>query len=263
MLYYDRFHFPKLELPSWSCLEGGKGARRGDNGKFYLPPGSKPTAKMGVMGDDKDPNKPALEPTGVKAKREKSDIDSSVLPALGESLGKGGSGEVYLTDRGTVLKRSLQGSLDKEEIKVAKRMGELGISPSIYSDSKNMEMENLVAKGGRSLDNLGRSLNRAEFDDLVSKVDKMHRAGVYHRDLHSGNIFVMPNNEVRIIDFGMGGMEKGIKTDDFRIVADYRAIQTHAKRGGHPIPKRISSAIEKEIASNDFDIAEFLGDDLF
>jgi hypothetical protein len=72
MNYDDRFDFPKFELPSWSCLESGKGAKRGANGKFYLPPGSKPTAKMGVMGDDEDPNKPALEPTGVKAKGEKA-----------------------------------------------------------------------------------------------------------------------------------------------------------------------------------------------
>jgi len=69
MNYDDRFDFPKFELPSWSCLEGGKGARRGANGKFYLPPGSKATARMGVMGDDKDPNKPALEPLGAKAKQ--------------------------------------------------------------------------------------------------------------------------------------------------------------------------------------------------
>jgi tRNA A-37 threonylcarbamoyl transferase component Bud32 len=227
-------------------------------GKMWLPAGSKPTAKMGVL--DADGN-PSIQPLGEKAAKPegKSGIDSSILPALGERVGKGGNGEVYLTDRGTVLKRSLQGSLDKTEIEVAKKMGELGISPSVYySDSKNMEMENLVAKGGRSLDNLGRSLNRAEFDDLLSKVDKMHREGVYHRDLHSGNIFVMPNNEIRIIDFGMGGMEKGIQTDDFRIVADYRAIQTHAKRGGHPVPKRISSAIEKEKEADGFDIEEFI-----
>jgi len=223
----------------------------------YLSYGSSPTAKMGVL--DKDGN-PGIQPLGEKAAKPegKSDIDSRVLPSLGERLGKGGGGEAYLTDRGTVLKKSLKGSLDKNEIEVTRKMGELGISPSVYySDSKNIEMENLVAKGGRSLDNLGRSLNRAEFDDLLSKVDKMHREGVYHRDLHSGNIFVMPNNEIRIIDFGMAGMEKGIKTDDPRIIADYRDIQTHAKRGGHPLPKRISSAIEKE-ESTGFDVDAFV-----
>jgi hypothetical protein len=69
-IYDDRFDILKVLYPSWSSLEGGKGAKRGANGKFYLPPGSKPTAKMGVMGDDKDPNNPALEPTGLKAKKE-------------------------------------------------------------------------------------------------------------------------------------------------------------------------------------------------
>ncbi|MFZ9740084.1 MAG: hypothetical protein ACO3EZ_19030, partial [Prochlorotrichaceae cyanobacterium] len=71
MNYDDRFDFPKFELPSWSCLEGGKGAKRGADGKFYLPAGSSPTAKMGVMGDDGDPNKPAVQPLGAKAKGEK------------------------------------------------------------------------------------------------------------------------------------------------------------------------------------------------
>ena len=242
MNYDDRFDIVKVLYPSWSCLEGGKGARRGDNGKFYLPPGSKPTARMGVMGDDEDPNKPALEPTGVKAKND--DIDSSVLPSLGEKLGEGANGDVYLTGRGTLLKMAREGSLSDQEREVSKKMGEIGVGPSVYySDSKNMEMENLVTKGGKSLDNLGRPLNRAEFDDLVSKVDKMHSEGVYHRDLHHGNIIVMPNNQVKIIDFGLGGIEKGLTTDDYRVIADYSALYLHAIQGKHPIPEKISALL--------------------
>lgn len=68
MIHDNRFEFSRFDFPCWSELMGGKGARRGANGKFYLPPGSAPTAKMGVMGSSGDPDNPAKEPLGKVAK---------------------------------------------------------------------------------------------------------------------------------------------------------------------------------------------------
>ena len=64
----NRFEFAKFDLPCCLELMGGKGAKRGANGKFYKPAGSTPTAKMGVMGKDNDPDNPAQEPLGRDAK---------------------------------------------------------------------------------------------------------------------------------------------------------------------------------------------------
>jgi len=63
-IYDDRFEILKILYPSWSTLEGGKGAKKGRDGKFYLPAGSNATKRMGVMGDDGDPNNPELKPGG-------------------------------------------------------------------------------------------------------------------------------------------------------------------------------------------------------
>lgn len=44
---------------------------------------------------------------------------------------------------------------------------------------------------------------RAVSDNLLKEVQRMHRAGIAHNDLHPGNILVTPNNKVAIIDFGL------------------------------------------------------------
>lgn len=40
-------------------------------------------------------------------------------------------------------------------------------------------------------------------DNLLNEMQRMHRAGIVHNDLHPGNILVAPNNRVAIIDFGL------------------------------------------------------------
>lgn len=40
------------------------------------------------------------------------------------------------------------------------------------------------------------------FENLRKYVDAMHERGIYHRDLHKGNVLVGPNNTPYIIDFG-------------------------------------------------------------
>ena len=53
------------------------------------------------------------------------------------------------------------------------------------------------------LKNGDRSRFRNISDDLFKSLHKMHQAGIAHRDMHSGNILVTPDNRAHIIDFGL------------------------------------------------------------
>ena len=48
-------------------------------------------------------------------------------------------------------------------------------------------------------------------DSLDSEVSKMHKAGLYHRDLHFGNVMIDEDSLAVIIDFGTATM--GIGSD--------------------------------------------------
>jgi len=63
--------------------------------------------------------------------------------------------------------------------------------------------------------------NEIELDEIPEKIniliDKIHKLGIFHGDLHSNNILIDPSNmEVRIIDFG-----KSVLIEDLEDNSDY------------------------------------------
>ena len=60
---------------------------------------------------------------------------------------------------------------------------------------------------------------------IVTLVDKLHRYGIYHGDLHLDNIMVSTDNKYYFIDFGKGG--RFTNMNDPHIKEDYIDISAH------------------------------------
>ena len=126
---------------------------------------------------------------------------------------KGNYGQIAINPEGTRAVKMLlvgpdgkKGEFGEYEIELAKRMGELGHSPRVYSTS-NDHIEMDVAKGAP----LWRSYSRAEGEPVMNAIQAkqagsalraMHEMGFAHGDAHSQQ-FIMDGNSVKLVDFGL------------------------------------------------------------
>ncbi len=89
-------------------------------------------------------------------------------------------------------------------------------------------------------------------------IDMIFRIGVYHADPHPGNIRVLEDNTIALLDFGMIGRidERLRETIEEMLMAivssDSRLLTILIKRAGHVPPKIDESALN-------LDVAEFVG----
>lgn len=135
-------------------------------------------------------------------------------------LGRGEYGKVYLIHDGSRYYALKEIDLEvlgprfapklKNEILLTKRAGEAGIGPKVYDaylcdDRLYLRMEYI---DGTPLHTWVERhvLSGRDRDTIMSLLDRLHKLGVAHQDLHSGNIMVQertPGNPVfRIIDYG-------------------------------------------------------------
>ena len=139
-----------------------------------------------------------------------------------KELGSGAFGNVILASKKKYKYAiKIQNTNDPEidynmEVEIAKKMGELGIGPKIYESyyCKDKEkyilfiVQDYINGGtlGEWIEN-GKKFTPALKKQLIDKVDKMHKYGFFHNDLHDRNIFIQTYKnkkpEIFIGDFGL------------------------------------------------------------
>jgi len=133
------------------------------------------------------------------------------------TLASGNYGEIAINPEGTrVVKRLLnrkgKGEGEEEfgpyEVEIAKRMGELGHSPRIYSSSSDhIEMDLAPGKP------LWQTYRRGDEEPVMNSEQAvkagrafrdLHRMGYFHGDAHSQQ-FLVNGDDVKMVDFGLSG----------------------------------------------------------
>ena len=161
-------------------------------------------------------------------------------------LGSGAFGSVYLVEKNgkkyaikvidinfNNLYVSVSDNLKtiKNEIEITKKMGEMNIGPKLYDSyicepninklSAFMVMEWMTEGSlGNWLQN--NKLTKKQHETIVQKIEKMHKLGYIHADLHDNNILVTKNKskvEFFIGDFGLSKTTKDLikQHEDFDI----------------------------------------------
>lgn len=170
-----------------------------------------------------------------------------------QRLGSGAYGTVFDVGKGRVAKliqlfqprgrnRSAREVFDSE-VDMMKRAARLGVGPPLHDSyaccSKFGVCYGIIVMDrvkGVTLREWLNSQNHtpAQIEKvraaLLSAIEKLHKGGVYHNDLHPGNVIVVNNKDVRIIDYGMARdngarrpNNKGRQHRDFAVLSDMRA----------------------------------------
>lgn len=187
---------------------------------------------------------------------------------VGQRLGSGAYGAVFDVGKGRVTKliqlfqprgrnRGAREVFDSE-VDMMKRAARLGVGPAVHDSyaccSKFgacygvIVMDRVKGVTLREWLNGQRTPKQIETvrEALLGAIEKLHKGGVYHNDLHPGNIIVVNNKEIRIIDYGMARdngarrpqvPNKGRQHRDFAVLSDMRA------RGSTVIGRRPDDAV--------------------
>ncbi len=86
--------------------------------------------------------------------------------------------------------------------------------------------------------------------------------GFFHADPHPGNIFILPNNVICLLDFGMVGSVDRQTREDFVELVD-SVVHRHESRATQVLLKLTSWEIEPDIRLLEKDVADFLGQHLY
>lgn len=148
----------------------------------------------------------AAREAGMEAVRQLPALLSTVGKSL---LGKGNMGYIISNGDGTCTKYTYVRSLEEpNEISFSLKADELGIGPMVldWQVHGKYEVGYLISITMEELE--GCTLYRYEGDlewvtaEIDRKIDLMHGAGIAHRDLHRGNIWVR-GKEVLFLDWGL------------------------------------------------------------
>ena len=165
---------------------------------------------------------------------------------LGEEIGKGGNGIVYqhkkypsrvikvtpVTTSKNWLNKNSPNAL-ANEFKIAKKAGELGVSPKIYGEEILIIEEDPIKKTFKSYMEMDKIIGKTittkkevdeHLDEIMRKIDTLKQARIYRDDNKSANFMIgkLPDSkkeDVYIIDFG-GAKDTSpdkIKNDKHRI----------------------------------------------
>ncbi len=115
-------------------------------------------------------------------------------------------------------------------------------------------------------------LNRLETAGLDRKVitergayfclSQIFDHGFFHADPHPGNIFVLPNNVICLLDFGMTGYIDQHTREDFVDLVD-SIVHNNETKATRVLLKLTSWETEPDIRSLERDVADFMGKHLF
>lgn len=172
----------------------------------------KPNAKANAVADLLA-NPDNLADGADKSSDQQSDKNNDIKtldspPESKEFLGKGVYGEVYLTPNGTAYKSALKEPMNKNEVDIMNEAAKLGVAPKVegvYKDSdgniKGVEMEFL--SNHTPMDAIPESLSPKAVEAFSEKLAALHTNGIFHGDLHEGNVLIDKNGEAKIIDYGI------------------------------------------------------------
>jgi tRNA A-37 threonylcarbamoyl transferase component Bud32 len=193
-------------------------------------------------------------------------LTESEIPGLAQvvqmrEVGAGANGAVVVNDAGTIAYKYLKsgGFVGDEEVETMRVASDLGVAPKFLGAKNNTQIiameflpdyKPLGDKG--ALSSLNPEMQKNVARNVVRQTEKLHNAGITHADLHTDNVLFDPKNgEVRIIDFGLAGIDKYDigRVEDFEVL-----IETASWGGGIPILG--SSAIKKVVAQYDSETAD-------
>lgn len=157
--------------------------------------------------------------------------------SITDKLGKGSNGTVFLghdpvIDRDVAIKilSTTVGIADKKqreqqfinEARAAGRLSHPNIV-TIYDASSEggttfIAMEFLQGKDLREIMASGKRFDIIEIANIISKIAEAlayaHDHGVIHRDIKPANIFILPNNQPKVVDFGIARMPNRVLDDN-------------------------------------------------
>lgn len=133
------------------------------------------------------------------------------------------------------------GDISDKEIMMSKKMAELGIGPRVFSDficpiigegppqegyhdwfryqqtPKTSSRVLLLEKLHNTLESY-KNLTMKDLESIASLAKKAAKLGLYHSDLHEGNIMSVDNGEWKLIDFG--AKFTGLLHDNFQFIVE-------------------------------------------
>lgn len=148
-----------------------------------------------------------------------------------DSIAKGNYGDVRISpDKTRAVKLLLTdengkaGEFGPYELELARKMGDLGHSPKIYSASdKHIEMD--VAKGKPLWKNYAPgegegSMNAAQAKRAAGAIQALHKMGFFHGDMHALQ-FIADGDNLKLVDYGLSGP---VSSNPARVMQDLSKI---------------------------------------
>lgn len=175
-------------------------------------------------------------------------------------LGEGGMGVVHLAERANedgpgqyalkILKTSARGELDwqlnerfRREIAALSKLDHPNIVSLVdHGVGVNHSTPYFVMEyvNGRSLKLFCTGLLKVPLRDKVSYVRQLadalsavHQAGLLHRDLKPDNVLVLPNGQIKLMDFGIAGMENSDLTQTGQLFGTFEYMAPETRAHGH------------------------------
>lgn len=148
-------------------------------------------------------------------------------------IAEGNYGKVSVNQEGTRAVKQLltgkdgkKGEFGPHEAELAKKMGELGHSPRVYTTSKDhIEMD--VAKGKPLWKSYRREegepvMNTAQARQAGAALRDLHKMGFFHGDMHALQ-FLADGNNLKLVDFGLSGP---VASNPARLMQDLAKINS-------------------------------------
>jgi ubiquinone biosynthesis protein len=166
--------------------------------------------------------------------------------------------EIDYTIEATSMERIARQFMDVSHIYIPEVFRELTteqiITMEYVAGIKVSEIERLDAAG------LDRKLITSRGANICLKQIFTH--GFFHADPHPGNIFVLPNNVICLIDFGMVGIVDQQTREDFVELID-AVVNRHESRAVKVLLKITLWENEPDARMLQKDVSEFIGEHLF
>ncbi len=166
--------------------------------------------------------------------------------------------ETDYTIEASNIERFARNFLDDPTVYVPKvyheRSSERVLTMEFIDGIKVSEIERMENSG------TDRKLITARGADLILK--QVFEQGFFHADPHPGNIFVLPENVICLLDFGMAGSVDRTTREDFVDLVD-AVVQQDEYRATQVLLKLTSWEVEPNIRMLEKEVAEFMGKHLY
>ena len=166
--------------------------------------------------------------------------------------------EIDYKNEATNMERAARHFLDDPKVYIPKVFWEVTTSRVLSTEFiDGIKISDTEALNDAGLD---KKQITARGADLVLKQVFSH--GFFHADPHPGNIFVLPNNVICLLDFGMAGVIDRQTREDFVDLVDSIVHQNEA-RAAQVLLRLTSWEEEPELRALEREVADFMGRHLY